>query len=98
MPFDVSRMNLKPLHNRVMVERLQYTGPSLLIVPDMYKETSQFARVMAIGDKVKERKLLKRGAVILVPGVAAKFPDWEKQEFCMITEDDIGGIVDGWES
>ncbi len=97
MKFDNRFLDMHPLHNRLLVQRLDYKGKSRIIIPDIAKEPSTLAKILRVGITVKE-KLLKRGVLILVPGAGAKYPDWEKEDCILITEDDIGGIVTGRDS
>lgn len=90
---------IRPLHDRVFVERLPITekdrivqmwpGGNVLYVPDIAVQNSSRARVIAVGDKVRD---LKPGDLVLVPGAGNKYPDWEKYDYIMIQQGDIGGV------
>ena len=81
---------IKPLHDRVFVERLpQETMRGVLWIPDIAQQNSQKAKVLAVGDKVHG---VKPGDKVLLPGIASKYPDWEKYDYMMVQVADIGGI------
>lgn len=81
---------IKPLHDRVFVERLERENTHGVIwIPDVATENSSRARVIAVGEKVKD---IKPGDLVLVPGAGNKYPDWEKFDYIMIQQADIGGV------
>lgn len=87
---------IEPLHDRVLVKRIPepYAGRIKLICSDK----SRFAKVLAVGpgkwiDGVFTKTCVQRGDVVLVPGVASKYPDWEEHDEILIQEGDIGAIV-----
>src|SRR5205814_196165 len=84
---------LKPLHDRVLVKRLPEPELSVrrfkIWIPDIARENTKFAEVISVGEQVKGVQV---GDKILVPGIAAKLPDWEQQDIMLIQEADIGGI------
>lgn len=84
---------LQPLHDRVLVKRLPEPELSVrrfkIWIPDIARENTKFAEVLAVGEKVTGVKV---GDKVLVPGIASKLPDWEDQEIMLIQEGDIGGI------
>jgi co-chaperonin GroES (HSP10) len=82
----------RPLNDRVLVKRINAPEPPTLIyLPDIAKENSKFAEVMAIGTKVYGVNV---GDIVLLPGVASKYPDWEHNDLMFVEVDDIGGIVE----
>ena len=88
----------EPLHNRVLVERLPEERKGLIVIPDSAKDVSIFCKVIAVGpgrweDGVFTKTAVKPGDVVLVPGVANKYPDWQDGEQILITDQDIGAIV-----
>lgn len=91
MRFNHRFLDMTPLHNRILVERVDVESHSLIIVPDIAKENSKFAKILRLGPKVD--KTLKRGQIVLLPGMASKYPDWDKEDMMLVTEDDVGGIV-----
>lgn len=90
MRFNSLYLDMQPLHNRVLIERVDMPTKSRIIIPDVAKEASKIAKVLRVGHKVTD---LKKGDIILVPGAAAKYPDWETEDLMLITVDDVGGIL-----
>jgi len=82
-------MKIKPLNDRVLVKRLPETHKSIIFIPDVARENSKRAEVIAVGPKVNG---VQPGDVVLVPGAASKYPDWEREDFMSIQVADIGGI------
>jgi len=81
---------IKPLHDRLLVRRLGQPARSGLIwIPDIAVQNSQRAQVLAVGDKVRD---VNPGDEVLLPGIAAKYPDWEGCDCMLIQVADIGGI------
>jgi co-chaperonin GroES (HSP10) len=86
-------LNIKPLFDRVLVRRV---GPpadreGVIWIPDIAQDNTKTAIVMAVGPKVRG---LKAGDEVLLPGVASKYPDWEKSDMMMVEEADIGGVFE----
>ena len=79
----------QPLNDRVLVKRLPWTPLSSIAIPEVAQEKSKLAEVVALGKLVHG---LKIGDIVLLPGVAAKYPDWEQADFMLIQEADVGGI------
>lgn len=92
MRFDPRYLDMQPLHKSILVERVDVKSKSRLVIPDIAKEPSRFAKILRLGDKVIG---LKCGQVVLVPGMAAKYPDWDTEDMMLITEDDVGGVYTG---
>jgi chaperonin GroES len=82
---------IQPLHDRVLVRRLgtKVVKDGLIWIPDIAQENTKTGIVMAIGPKVRG---VKPGDEVLLPGVAAKYPDWETTDLMLVEEADIGGI------
>ncbi|HTW65924.1 MAG TPA: co-chaperone GroES [Bryobacteraceae bacterium] len=93
-------MNLRPLHDRVLVRRLeeQETKRGGIIIPDSAKEKPQSAEVVAVG----AGKLLddgQRAAVDLQPGDKILFGKYsgsdiriDGEEYLILREDEILGV------
>ena len=95
-------MDLRPLHDRVLVKRLdegeQKTGG--IIIPDTAKEKPQQAEVKAVGNG----KLLdsgERAALDVKPGDRILFGKYsgseikiEGEEYLIVTEDEILGVLE----
>jgi co-chaperonin GroES (HSP10) len=86
---DAAAMLLNPLGNRILVKRIQETTNNLVILPDIALENSKIGRVMAVGPKAYGVQV---GDVVLLPGIASKYPDWESCYMMMVTVNDVGGI------
>ena len=94
-------MNLRPLHDRVLVRRLeeQEAERGGIIIPDTAKEKPQQAEVVAVGNG----KLLedgKRAAPDVKPGDRILFGKYsgsdvriDGQEYLILREDEILGVL-----
>ena len=95
-------MNIRPLHDRIIVERLEEetTTAGGIIIPDSAKEKPQEGKVVAVGKgKVTEDgKVLpldvKVGDKVLFGKYAGTEIKIEGKEFMMMREDDILGVVE----
>ena len=94
-------MNLRPLHDRILVRRLeeQESVRGGIIIPDSAKEKPQQAEVVAVGNG----KLLedgKRAAPDVKPGDRILFGKYsgadiriDGQEYLILREDEILGVL-----
>lgn len=82
---------MQPLHDRILVERIDEHTENLIIIPDEYREKSHIGRVVAAGPKAFG---VNEGDVVLLPGIASKYPDWESCEMMLIRVADVGGIFE----
>ena len=95
-------MNIRPLHDRIIVERLEEetTTASGIIIPDSAKEKPQQGNVVAIGKgKVTEDgKVLpldvKVGDKVLFGKYAGNDIKLDGKEYLMMREDDVLGVVE----
>ena len=95
-------MDLRPLHDRVLVKRLDEGEQKVggIIIPDTAKEKPQQAEVKAVGNG----KLLdsgERAALEVKPGDRILFGKYsgsdikiEGEEYLILTEDEILGILE----
>jgi len=95
-------MDLRPLHDRVLVKRLDEGEQKVggIIIPDSAKEKPQRAEVMAVGNG----KLLdsgERAALDVKPGDRILFGKYsgseikiEGEEYLIVTEDEILGVLE----
>jgi chaperonin GroES len=96
-------MNIRPLHDRIIVERLEEETKTAggLIIPDTAKEKPQQGKVIAVGKgkKTEDGKILpldvKVGDKILFGKYAGTEIKIEGQEFLMMREDDVLGVIEG---
>lgn len=95
-------MKIRPLHDRILVKRLEEKEVSKggIIIPDTAKEKPIEGRVMATGNgKVLEngevRPLeVKEGDRILFGKYSGTEIKIEGEEFLMMREDDVLGIIE----
>src|SRR6202166_4004519 len=95
-------MNLRPLHDRVLVRRLeeQETASGGIIIPDSAKEKPQHAEVMAVGivkmlDSGERVEIdLKAGDRILFGKYSGTEVKIDGEEHLILREDDILGVLE----
>jgi len=96
-------MDIRPLHDRIIVERLEEETKTAggIIIPDTAKEKPQQGRVIAVGKgkKTEDGKLLpldvKVGDKILFGKYAGTEIKLDGKEFLMMREDDVLGVIEG---
>ncbi len=94
-------MNLRPLHDRVLVRRLeeQEAMRGGIIIPDSAKEKPQQAEVIAIGsgklleDGQRATPDVKAGDRILFGKYSGSDITVEGQEYLILREDEILGVL-----
>ena len=96
-------MALRPLGNRVVVERIedeeQVSGG--IIIPDSAKEKGQSAKIIAVGPGTKNDDGeivpldVKVGETILVGKYAGNDVTVDGNDYVIMTEDEILGVVEG---
>ncbi len=94
-------MNLRPLHDRVLVRRLeeQETKRGNIIIPDSAKEKPQQAEVMAAGNgKMLESGervdlVVKAGDRILFGKYSGSEIKVDGEEYLILREDEILGVL-----
>ena len=95
-------MTLRPLHDRLVVERLDEGEQTIgsIIVPDSAKEKPQRGKVYAVGQgKVKEDGTrqppdVKPGDTILFGKYSGQDIKIDGQEYLIMREDDVLAILD----
>ncbi len=95
-------MKIKPLHDRVIVKRLEEEEKTKggIIIPDTAKETPVEGRVIAVGPGRKDDsgKLIpmdvKEGDTVIFSKYAGTEVKLEGEEYLIMREDDILGIVE----
>jgi chaperonin GroES len=95
-------MNIRPLHDRIIVERLEEETRTAggLIIPDTAKEKPQQGKVIAVGKgkKTEDGKVLpldvKVGDKILFGKYAGTEIKIEGKELLMMREDDVLGVIE----
>jgi chaperonin GroES len=94
-------MNLRPLHDRILVRRLeeQETVRGGIIIPDSAKEKPQQAEVVAVGagklleDGKRAEPDVKAGDRILFGKYSGAEIKIEGQEYLILREDEILGVL-----
>ena len=95
-------MKIRPLHDRILVERLeeQEVRRGGIIIPDTAKEKPQEAKVVAVGNgKVTEdgKKIpldVKAGDRILFGKYSGSEVKIDGEEYLILREEDVLGILD----
>jgi len=95
-------MNIRPLHDRIIVERLEEETVTAggLIIPDSAKEKPQQGKVVAVGKgkKTEEGKVIamdvKVGDKVLFGKYSGNEVKVDGKEYLMMREDDIMGVVE----
>jgi chaperonin GroES len=93
-------MNVRPLHDRIIVERLQQSAERIgaIIVPDSAKEKPQLGKVLAagLGKSNKEGKRVpldvKAGDTVLFGKYSGQEIKLEGVEYLIMKEDDVLAI------
>jgi len=96
-------MNMRPLRDRVLVKRVEEAEQRIggIIIPDTAKEKPQQGRVVAVGNgRVNdEGRVLpldvKSGDTILFAKYAGSEIKLEGEEYLIIREDEVLGVVEG---
>jgi chaperonin GroES len=96
-------MNIRPLHDRVVVKRIEEkeTIQGGIIIPDTAKEKPQEGEVVAVGQgkRLDDGKLVpldvKAGDRILFGKYSGSEIKLEGEEYLIIREDEILGVIEG---
>jgi chaperonin GroES len=94
-------LNVRPLHNRILVRRMQEEEKTAggIIIPDTAKEKPQRGEVVATGKGriTEDGKILPLevtvGDKILFSKYSGTELKLEGEEYLMITEDDVLGVI-----
>ena len=96
-------MNIRPLHDRVVVKRLEEekTSPGGIVIPDAAKEKPVKGEVVAVGtgkllQDGRVRPLdLKVGDKVLFGKYGGTEVKIDGTDYLMLREDDIMGVLEG---
>ncbi len=96
-------MNIRPLHDRVVVRRLddERTSPGGIVIPDSAAEKPMQGEILAAGNgKIQEngeiRPLdVKIGDKVLFGKYSGTEVKVDGEELLMMREDDIMGVIEG---
>ena len=92
---------LKPLHNRILVERMDADDKTAsgIIIPDTAKEKPQEGRVVSVGPGEKDKKgkiipmEVSKGDVVLFNKYGGTDVILDGKDYLMMKEDDILGVI-----
>jgi chaperonin GroES len=95
-------MNIRPLHDRVLIKRLEEekTTASGLIIPDSATEKPSKGEVIAVGKGKRNNNgdvialEVKVGDVVLFSQYAGSEVKVENQTLLMMSEDDITAVIE----
>jgi chaperonin GroES len=95
-------MDIKPLHNRVIVKRLEEGEQQIggIIIPDSAKEKPQRGRVIAAGDgKLNEdgKRIpldVKTGDLVLFGKYTSQEVKLDGEEYLIMLEDEVLAVID----
>jgi len=96
-------MNIRPLHDRVIVKRLEEENISKggIIIPDTAKEKPAQGEVVAVGDgKILESGTkiamnVKKGDRVLFTKYGGNEVKIDGEELLILREEDILGVIEG---
>jgi chaperonin GroES len=99
-------MNVRPLHDRIIVQRLEEGEQKIggIIIPDTAKEKPQQGKVIAVGtgktkDDGKRLPLdVKAGDTILFGKYSGQEIKLDGEEYLIMREDEVLGVIEGTES
>ncbi|AJE01984.1 MULTISPECIES: co-chaperone GroES [Geobacter] len=95
-------MNLRPLQDRIIVKRIEEETKTAggILIPDTAKEKPQRGEIVAVGNgkKTEDGKVipvdLKAGDKVLFGKYAGTEIKIEGQEYLIMREDDILGVIE----
>ncbi|MEM1263172.1 MAG: co-chaperone GroES [Pseudomonadota bacterium] len=96
-------MKIRPLHDRVIVKRMEEerTSPGGIVIPDSATEKPIKGKVVAVGngkilDSGEVRKLdLKKGDTVLFGKYSGTEVKIDGEELLVMKEDDVMAVLDG---
>jgi chaperonin GroES len=99
-------MNVRPLHDRIIVQRLEEGEQKIggIIIPDTAKEKPQQGKVIAAGSgKVKDDGTrtpldVKSGDLILFGKYSGQEIKLDGEEYLIMREDEVLAVIEGGEA
>ena len=96
-------MNVRPLHDRIIVQRLEEGEQKIggIIIPDSAKEKPQQGKVIAAGigkvkdDGTRQQPDVKTGDLILFGKYSGQEIKLDGEEYLIMREDDVLGVIEG---
>ena len=92
----MSKLNIKPLADRVLVEPLEAETKTAsgIIIPDTAKEKPQKGNIVAVGPGTKENPVtVKVGNTVLYGKYSGTEPKLDGKDYLIMRESDILAIV-----
>ncbi len=101
MAKTAKKVAIRPLGDKVLVKRLEAADVSVggIVLPDSAKEKPREGSVIALGDGrlldsgERTEFTVKKGDTVLFTSYAGTEVKWEGEEYLILSEDDILGIV-----
>ncbi len=93
-------MKIRPLQDRILVERIEEEQKGKILLPDTAKEKPQAGKVIAVGEGRRNEKgelipvPLKVGDKILFNRYAGNEVKIEGKEYLIMREDEVLGIIE----
>ncbi|MBP6005577.1 co-chaperone GroES [Candidatus Saccharibacteria bacterium] len=89
----MSKVSLKPLADRVVLEKIEVTtkSPAGIILPENAQEKTEQGKVLAIGTGVKEVKV---GQIVLYSQYGPTSYKIDGQEILLLKEEDVLAVVE----
>lgn len=96
------KLKLKPLSNRIIVQRLEAESrtPGGVLLPDMAKEKPRRGKIVAVGpgksldDGGVTRMTVEKGQTVLFAAYAGNEVEVDGKQYLVMTEDDILAVVE----
>jgi chaperonin GroES len=95
-------MNLQPLNDKIIIKRLEAEEKTAggIVLPDAAKEKPRQGRICSVGDGKllsngkRQSFSVKEGDRVLLSAWAGSEVRVDKEEFVIVTEDDILAVID----
>jgi len=96
-------MNVRPLHDRIIVQRLEEGEQQIggIIIPDSAKEKPQQGKVLAVGSgKINDEGTripldVKPGNLILFGKYSGQEIKLDGEEYLIVKEDEVLAVIEG---
>ena len=101
MAKTAKKVAIQPLGDKVLVQRVQAADVSAggIVLPDSAKEKPAEGTIVALGegrllaDGKRTEFTVKKGDHVLFPSYAGTDVEWDGQEYLIMSEDDILGVI-----
>ncbi len=90
---DIKR--IKPLGRFLLVRKCQHEDAGLIVLPEQYKDTTNFVEILAVGNKCKDFKPEHIGKMVQCPDFheGLHFLVEGSSEYAMVREDVLEPVV-----